>query len=185
LQQLAMESNGKRIDRTGHVVDVDTAPVVWGEPGTNGQHAFFQLLHQGTRLISTDFLVGIESHDPLPGHHRLLVANCIAQTEALMRGKTDAAPHRSFPGNRPSTTIVYRKLDPRTLGMLLALYEHRVFTMGAVWNINSFDQFGVELGKQLAAAIEKDLRSPGQASGHDASTNRLIDLVRDIVQRRD
>ena len=179
LQQLAMESNGKRIDRTGQVVDFHTAPVVWGEPGTNGQHAFFQLLHQGTRLVSTDFLVGIESHDPLPGHHRLLVANCIAQTEALMRGKADAdAPHRSFPGNRPSTTIVYRKLDPRTLGMLLALYEHRVFTMGAVWNINSFDQFGVELGKQLASTIERDLRSPGRAAGHDDSTNQLIDLAK-------
>jgi len=198
LQQLEMESNGKRVDRDGHAVDVQTAPVVWGEPGTNGQHAFFQLLHQGTRLISTDFLVGIESHDPLAGHHRLLVANCIAQTEALMRGKTEAeareelraqrlspeeidrlAPHKVFPGNRPSTTIVYRKLDPRTVGMLLALYEHRVFTMGAVWNINSFDQYGVELGKQLAATIEKDLQSPGRAVGHDASTNRLINLAKE------
>ena len=197
LQQLEMESNGKRVDRDGRAVDFPTAPVVWGEPGTNGQHAFFQLLHQGTRLISTDFLVGIESHDPLPGHHRLLVANCIAQTEALMRGKTEGqardelraqglaaaeidrlAPHKVFPGNRPSTTIVYRKLGPRTLGMLLALYEHRVFTMGAVWNINSFDQYGVELGKQLAATIEQELRAGGGAAGHDASTNQLIDLAK-------
>ena len=197
LQQLEMESNGKRVDRGGRVVDFHTAPVVWGEPGTNGQHAFFQLLHQGTRLISTDFLVGIESNDPLADHHRLLVANCIAQTEALMRGRTETeardelraqglppaeidrlAPHKVFPGNRPSTTIVYRKLDPRTLGMLLALYEHRVFTMGAVWNINSFDQYGVELGKQLATTIEKDLQSSGLTASHDQSTNQLIDLAK-------
>jgi glucose-6-phosphate isomerase len=198
LQQLEMESNGKRVNRDGQAVDFHTAPVVWGEPGTNGQHAFFQLLHQGTRLISTDFLAAIESHDPLPNHHRLLVANCLAQTEALMRGRTEAeareelraqgrsadeidrlAPHKVFPGNRPSTTIMYRKLEPRTLGMLLALYEHRVFTMGAIWNINSFDQWGVELGKQLAAAIEKDLQAPGHVTSHDPSTNRLINLAKD------
>jgi glucose-6-phosphate isomerase len=197
LQQLEMESNGKRVDRDGRIVDAQTSPVVWGEPGTNGQHAFFQLLHQGTRLISTDFLVGIESHDPLGGHHRLLVANCIAQTEALMRGKTESeareelraqglpaaevdrlAPHKVFPGNRPSTTIMYRKLGPRTLGMLLAMYEHRVFTMGAIWNINSFDQWGVELGKQLASTIAQDLASSSPASGHDSSTNHLIDLAK-------
>ena len=213
LQQLEMESNGKRVDRDGRAVAGNTAPLIWGEPGTNGQHAFFQLLHQGTQLISTDFLVGIDSHDPfhpttqsprrgdpgLPDHHRLLVANCIAQTEALMRGKTEPearaelqaqglpaadvdrlAPHKVFPGNRPSTTIMYRKLGPRTLGMLLALYEHRVFTMGAVWNINSFDQWGVELGKQLAAAVDKSLLSPTNATGHDASTNRLIDLAKGL-----
>jgi glucose-6-phosphate isomerase len=197
LQQLEMESNGKRVDRNGRVVDFHTAPVVWGEPGTNGQHAFFQLLHQGTRLISTDFLVGIETHDEIGDHHRLLLANCIAQTEALMRGKTAGevraelaaqglsgsalerlVPHKVFPGNRQSTTIVYRKLGPRSLGMLLALYEHRVFTMGAVWNINSFDQWGVELGKQLASKIADDLASPGAVSGHDASTNRLATLVK-------
>jgi glucose-6-phosphate isomerase len=197
LQQLEMESNGKRVDRNGRVVDFHTAPVVWGEPGTNGQHAFFQLLHQGTRLISTDFLAGIETHDEIGDHHRLLLANCIAQTEALMRGKTAGevraelaaqglsgsalerlVPHKVFPGNRPSTTIVYRKLGPRSLGMLLALYEHRVFTMGAVWNINSFDQWGVELGKQLASKIADDLASPGAVSGHDASTNRLATLVK-------
>ena len=197
LQQLEMESNGKRVDRRGRVVDVQTSPIVWGEPGTNGQHAFFQLLHQGTRLVSTDFLVGIESHDPLGDHHRLLVANCIAQTEALMRGKTEEeareelkaqgypaaaidelAPHKVFPGNRPSTTIVYRKLGPRSLGMLLALYEHRVFTMGAVWQINSFDQWGVELGKQLATTVAKDLAASDAASNHDASTNHLIRLAK-------
>ena len=198
LQQLEMESNGKRVDRDGRPVDWHTAPVVWGEPGTNGQHAFFQLLHQGTSLISADFLVGIHSHHELGNHHRLLVANCLAQSEALMRGKTEAevraelqaqgqtsetidrlGPHKVFPGNRPSTTIVYRKLGPRTLGMLLAMYEHRVFTMGAVWNINSFDQWGVELGKQLATTIEKELASAGRAAGHDTSTNRLIDLAKE------
>jgi glucose-6-phosphate isomerase len=197
LQQLEMESNGKRIDRDGRVVQWPTAPVVWGEPGTNGQHAFFQLLHQGTRLISTDFLVGIDTHDALKDHHRLLVANCLAQTEALMRGKTEAevrdelraqglsaaaidrlAPHKVFPGNRPSTTIVYRMLGPRSLGKLLAMYEHRVFTMGAVWNINSFDQWGVELGKQLANTIARELASESPTTGHDASTNRLIDLAK-------
>jgi glucose-6-phosphate isomerase len=197
LQQLEMESNGKRVDRDGRAVDAHTSAVVWGEPGTNGQHAFFQLLHQGTRLISTDFLVGIESHDPLGDQHRLLVANCIAQTEALMRGKTEAeareelkaqglaaadidrlAPHKVFPGNRPSTTIVYRKLGPKTLGMLLAMYEHRVFTMGAIWNINSFDQWGVELGKQLANAVAAELAAGAPVSSHDASTNQLINLVR-------
>jgi glucose-6-phosphate isomerase len=196
LQQLEMESNGKRVDRAGHVVEVQTSPIVWGEPGTNGQHAFFQLLHQGTRLVSTDFLVGIDSRHQLGDHHRLLVANCIAQTEALMRGKTaeevreelaaqgysgaaldELVPHKVFPGNRPSTTIMYRTLDPRTLGMLLALYEHRVFTMGAVWQINSFDQWGVELGKQLAATVAKDLAST-DASVHDSSTANLIRRAR-------
>ena len=197
LQQLEMESNGKRVDRAGRVVDVQTSPIVWGEPGTNGQHAFFQLLHQGTRLVSTDFLVGIESHDSLGDHHRLLVANCLAQTEALMRGRTEAeareelraqglpaaeidrlAPHKVFPGNRPSTTIVYRKLGPRSLGMLLALYEHRVFTMGAMWNINSFDQWGVELGKQLAGVIAEELAATSPSTAHDASTIQLIQTVR-------
>ncbi len=197
LQQLEMESNGKRTDRNGRPVDGQTAAVVWGEPGTNGQHAFFQLLHQGTRLISTDFLVGIDTHDELKAHHRLLVANCLAQTEALMRGKTEAevrdelraqglsaaeidrlAPHKVFPGNRPSTTIVYRKLEPRLLGMLLAMYEHRVLTMGAIWNINSFDQWGVELGKALANTVMADLGADERVSSHDASTNRLIELAK-------
>jgi glucose-6-phosphate isomerase len=197
LQQLEMESNGKRVDRNGRPVEFHTSAVVWGEPGTNGQHAFFQLLHQGTRLVSTDFLIGIDTHDERKDLHRLLVANGIAQTEALMVGKTEAeardelraqglspaaidqlAPHKIFPGNRPSTTIMYRKLEPRTLGMLLAAYEHRVFTMGAIWNVNSFDQWGVELGKQLAATVVKELSAAGAASGHDASTNRLITLAK-------
>jgi glucose-6-phosphate isomerase len=197
LQQLDMESNGKRVDRDGRPVAGHTAPVVWGEPGTNGQHAFFQLLHQGTRLVSADFLAGIHSHNELGDHHHLLLANCIAQSEALMKGKTEAevrdeltaqgytgealerlVPHKVFPGNRPSTTILYPKLGPRAIGMLLAMYEHKAFTMGAIWNINSFDQWGVELGKQLAAAVLKDLAAPGAVTGHDSSTARLITLVK-------
>jgi len=197
LQQLDMESNGKRVDRHGVAVPVATGPIVWGEPGTNGQHAFFQLLHQGTRVVPCDFLVGRESPYPLGDHHRLLLANCFAQTEALMRGKSEdevrkelaaagytgdaleqLVPHKVFPGNRPSTTIVYRTLDPRTLGMLLAMYEHKVFTMGAVWGVNSFDQWGVELGKQLAKRIDAELAGGAATGAHDASTNQLIDLVR-------
>jgi glucose-6-phosphate isomerase len=197
LQQLDMESNGKRVDRQGHPAGMGTGPIVWGEPGTNGQHAFYQLLHQGTRRVTCDFLVGLESPYPLGEHHRLLLANCFAQTEALMQGKSEAAvrdelaaqglsgaalealvPHKVFPGNRPSTTILYRTLDPRTLGMLLAMYEHKVFTMGALWGINSFDQWGVELGKQLARRIDADLTAGVATSGHDASTNQLIDLAR-------
>ena len=196
LQQLEMESNGKRVTRDGHPVTGHTSPIVWGEPGTNGQHAFFQLLHQGTRLVSTDFLAGIESHADLGDHHRLLLANCIAQTEALMKGKTGAearaeleaqglsgdaldrlVPHKVFPGNRPSTTIFYRKIGPRTIGMLLAMYEHKVFTMGALWKINSFDQWGVELGKQLATAVLRDLTASAPAAEHDSSTARLITLA--------
>jgi glucose-6-phosphate isomerase len=197
LQQLDMESNGKRVRRDGQVVGLPTGPIVWGEPGTNGQHAFYQLLHQGTRLVSADFLVGLESHHAVGDHHRLLLANCFAQTEALMRGKTEAevraelaaqgldgsaidalAPHKVFPGNRPSTTIVYRRLDPHTLGILLAMYEHKVFTMGAIWNVNSFDQWGVELGKQLARRIASELASAEPVTGHDASTSALIELAR-------
>jgi glucose-6-phosphate isomerase len=197
LQQLDMESNGKRVDVHGHPVAIGTGPVVWGEPGTNGQHAFYQLLHQGTRKVTCEFLVGLESPYPLGEHHRLLLANCFAQTEALMRGKDEAAvraelaaqglsgpalealvPHKIFPGNRPSITIVYRTLDPRTLGMLLAMYEHKVFTMGTLWGINSFDQWGVELGKQLAKTIDAELAGAGDATAHDSSTNQLINLAR-------
>ena len=197
LQQLDMESNGKRVMRDGGPVAGATGPIVWGEPGTNGQHAFYQLLHQGTRLVPCDFLVGLESHLDLGDQHRLLVANCFAQSEALMRGKTESEaraeliaqgvngdaletllPHKIFPGNRPSTTIVYQKLDPRTLGALIAMYEHKVFTMGAIWRVNSFDQWGVELGKQLASAIVKELAEPASAMSHDSSTNALIGLAR-------
>jgi glucose-6-phosphate isomerase len=197
LQQLDMESNGKRVDREGRVVDVATGPIVWGEPGTNGQHAFYQLIHQGTRLIPCDFLVAARAHHTLVGHHETLLANCFAQTEALAFGKTEAdaraelesqglsadaverlVPHKVFPGNRPSTTFVYPQLDPRTLGMLLALYEHKVFVMGAIWGINSFDQWGVELGKQLAKRIRPEIDSAATVTSHDASTNALVNHVK-------
>ena len=197
LQQLDMESNGKGVTRDGRPVAVATGPIVWGEPGTNGQHAFYQLLHQGTRIVPCDFLVGLESPYPMGDHHRLLVANCLAQSEALMRGKDEATvraelsaaglegealerlvPHKIFPGNRPSVTIVYPKLTPRTLGMLLAMYEHKVFTMGALWNVNSFDQWGVELGKQLATRIAGELAGTTAPGAHDGSTTQLIALAK-------
>lgn len=192
LQQLDMESNGKRVTRDGEVVDYATGTVVWGEPGTNGQHAFYQLLHQGTQTIPADFLAPCQSHHLIGDHHRLLLANFFAQTEALMMGKnkqevsselelqglTEAAikqllPHKIFPGNRPTTSILFKKLDPKTLGALIALYEHKVFVQSVIWNINPFDQWGVELGKQLAGKIlmEWEHHQPGS---HDASTNGLI-----------
>jgi glucose-6-phosphate isomerase len=193
LQQLDMESNGKGVTRHGDAVDVATGPIVWGEPGTNGQHAFYQLIHQGTRLVPCDFLAAaIPDHD-LPEHHELLLANFLAQPEALMLGKTldearaelhsagldDAevarlAPHKVFPGNRPTTSVVYRRLDPRTLGRLIALYEHKVFVMGAVWGINSFDQWGVELGKVLATRIRPEIDGAGDGASHDASTAGVL-----------
>ena len=191
-QQGDMESNGKGVDRQGHpIVDYTTGPVIWGEPGTNGQHAFYQLIHQGTRLIPCDFLAAIESHNPIGRHHDILIANFLAQTEALMRGKTagevraelaakgitgreDLVAHRTFAGNRPTTSILYTRLVPRTLGRLIALYEHKIFVQGAIWNINSFDQWGVELGKQLASAILAELDGDADATGHDSSTNALI-----------
>jgi len=196
LQQLDMESNGKRVDRSGAAVEYATGPVIWGAPGTNGQHAFFQHLHQGTQVTPADFIVAANGADRLPEHHDILLANCIAQSEALLRGKNadevraelkargvegDEAerlvPHRTFPGNRPSNTIVLPHLDPRSLGALIALYEHKVFAQGAIWNINSFDQWGVELGKQLANGVLEDLKAGKAGSGHDASTVRLIDYV--------
>ena len=192
-----MESNGKSVSRDGNPIDdYTTGPVLWGEPGTNGQHAFFQLLHQGTRLVPADFLVPIQSHNPIGNHHTLLLANCFAQTEALMRGKTEAAaraeltaqgltgnelerllPHKVFAGNRPSNTLLFKQLDPHTLGMLIALYEHKVFVQGIIWNINSFDQWGVELGKQLASAIADELQDDIESRSHDSSTNTLINYV--------
>jgi glucose-6-phosphate isomerase len=197
LQQLDMESNGKRVDRNGVPVDYDTGAVEWGEPGTNGQHAFYQLIHQGTRLIPCDFLVAARSHNPLGGHHLTLQANCFAQGEALAFGKTEAEaraeleaqglaadaiasvlPHKLFPGNRPSTTMVYKTLDPATLGKIIALYEHRVFVQGAIWHINSFDQWGVELGKQLARRIRPEMESAAPIATHDASTNGLVNYVK-------
>ncbi len=193
-QQGDMESNGKGVDRDGvAITDYTTGPVVWGEPGTNGQHAFFQLIHQGTRLVPADFLAPVHSQNPLGAHHDILLANCLAQTEALMKGRTEQearaeltasgadpetidrlAPHKVFPGNRPTTTILFDRLTPRTLGRLIALYEHKIFVQGVIWNINSFDQWGVELGKKLAKAIVPELTEPGEVSGHDASTNALI-----------
>ncbi|MCP4490835.1 MAG: glucose-6-phosphate isomerase [Gammaproteobacteria bacterium] len=198
LQQLDMESNGKSTRRDGESIqDYSTGSVIWGEPGTNGQHAFFQLLHQGTRLIPVDFLAAVHSHNPSGDHHRLLLANCIAQSEALMRGKTEAEarieleaqgfdeetserllPHKVFSGNRPSNTILFQQLDPRTLGALVALYEHKVFVQGAIWNINSFDQWGVELGKQLAKTIDAELRGEVLNAAHDSSTRALIEYIK-------
>jgi glucose-6-phosphate isomerase len=193
LQQLDMESNGKGVDRDGNAVDYDTGMVVWGEPGTNGQHAFYQLIHQGTRMIPADFLAPLHSQNPLGEHHAILLANCFAQTEALMIGKTAAEaraelvaqglrgdaleallPHKVFPGNKPTNTLLFDNLDPHTLGMLIALYEHKVFVQSVVWNINPFDQWGVELGKQLAGKILPELRDAALATRHDASTNGLI-----------
>ncbi|MEW6678035.1 MAG: glucose-6-phosphate isomerase [Pseudomonadota bacterium] len=197
LQQLDMESNGKGVMRDGKPVKVSSGPIVFGEPGTNGQHAFYQLIHQGTKLIPCDFLAGRESHNDISGMHAVLLSNFLAQPEALMRGKTAKEvetelaaagmpkrealaliPHKVFPGNRPSNALVYRKLTPRTLGRLIALYEHKVFVQGALWGVNSYDQWGVELGKQLAKVILPELT--GQATGtHDASTAGLIGHLRE------
>jgi glucose-6-phosphate isomerase len=194
LQQLEMESNGKGVDRDGAPVDYDTGMVVWGEAGTNGQHAFYQLIHQGTRMIPADFLAPMHSQNPVGEHHAILLANCFAQTEALMIGKTiDEAraellaqglngesleallPHKVCPGNKPTNTLLFDRLDPHTLGMLIALYEHKVFVQGIVWNINSFDQWGVELGKQLAGRILPELLDESVKSAHDQSTTSLIE----------
>ncbi len=197
LQQLEMESNGKRITRDGQIVDYATGAIVWGEPGTNGQHAFYQLLHQGTQAVSADFLAPCQSHHLIGLHHRMLLANFFAQTEALMTGKNaqevraeleiqgkdnnviaQLLPHKIFPGNRFTTSILFRKLDPRTLGALIALYEHKVFVQSVIWNINPFDQWGVELGKQLAGKILSELEQNVPVASHDASTNGLINFFK-------
>jgi glucose-6-phosphate isomerase len=186
LQQLTMESNGKHVTLEGEAVDCDTSPVYWGEPGTNGQHSFYQLIHQGTRLIPCDFIAFIHALNPVGRHHDMLIANVLAQTEALAFGKTAEqvktegtpdwlVPHRVFEGNRPSNTILADRLTPEALGRLVALYEHSVFTQGAIWNIDSFDQWGVELGKQLAQRIIPELESAADPKlAHDSSTNALI-----------
>ena len=176
LQQLEMESNGKRVDLDGQALPYATSPVVWGEPGTNGQHAFFQMLHQGTDVIPVDFIAVRDASHPLPGHHEKLLANALAQAQALMLGKTDAGGHKHFPGNRPSSFLVLDRLDAASLGALVALYEHRVFVSGAIWGINSFDQWGVELGKVLAKDIETRLQT-GDTGGLDASTAGLLTLL--------
>jgi glucose-6-phosphate isomerase len=194
LQQLTMESNGKHVTLEGNKVDCDTGPIYWGEPGTNGQHSFYQLIHQGTRLIPCDFIGFGQSLNPLGQHHDMLLANVFAQSEALAFGKTAEqvkaegtpdwlVPHRVFEGNRPSNTILAERLTPEVLGKLVALYEHAVFTQGTIWKINSFDQWGVELGKQLAQRIIPELESPGEpALAHDSSTNNLIRRYRKLKE---
>jgi glucose-6-phosphate isomerase len=197
-QQGDMESNGKGVDRHGNrITDYSTGPIIWGEPGTNGQHAFYQLIHQGTRLIPCDFIAPIETHNPIGKHHEMLLANFFAQTEALMKGKTpdearaeleaqklpaerisQLVPHKTFTGNRPTTSIVVQKMTPKTLGSLIAMYEHKIFVQGIVWDIYSFDQWGVELGKQLASKILPELEASGDVTTHDSSTNGLINLYK-------
>ena len=178
LQQLEMESNGKRVDADGLALPFDTAPVLWGEPGTNGQHAYFQMLHQGTSVVPVEFIAVRKPSHTLPGHHTKLLANALAQAQALMLGKLDAGGHKHFPGNRPSTFLLLDELSPQSLGALIALQEHRVFVSGAIWGINSFDQWGVELGKVLAADIEARLAS-GDADGLDGSSAGLLRRITD------
>jgi glucose-6-phosphate isomerase len=199
LQQLDMESNGKRVTRASKLVEYRTGPIVWGEPGTNGQHAFFQLLHQGTEIVPADFLIAARPHEDMGDHHAKLIANCLAQTEALAFGKTEAevraeleksglsgdaleqlVPHKVFPGNRPTNTLIYKTLDPETLGMLIALFEHKVFVQGAIWDINSFDQWGVELGKALATRLLPVVGEDAEASTLDASTRGLVERLREL-----
>ena len=181
LQQLEMESNGKQVTRDGKPVDMPTAPVIWGSVGTNGQHAYFQLLHQGTDLIPVDFIVALKPSHPYPGQHQVLLANAVAQAEALMCGTvsdTGLPPHRVFAGNRPSNMLLLQKLDPASLGALIALYEHKTFVQGVLWDINSFDQWGVELGKTLAHRILDELQGASPATTHDGSTEGLIARIR-------
>jgi glucose-6-phosphate isomerase len=199
LQQADMESNGKYVTRDGMRVDYRTGPILFGEPGTNGQHSFYQLIHQSTRLVPCDFIAPAQSHNPINDHHAILMSNFFAQTEALMRGKTEGevrdelarqglsgaelealAPHKVFDGNRPTNSILLRRIDPRTLGKLIALYEHKIFTQGVIWGVNSFDQWGVELGKQLAKAILPELAGDAPVHSHDASTNGLINAYKQL-----
>ncbi|MBM3520917.1 MAG: glucose-6-phosphate isomerase, partial [Alphaproteobacteria bacterium] len=203
LQQLDMESNGKGTTRAGKRPVLQTGPIVWGEPGTNGQHAFFQWIHQGSDVAPVEFLIAAEPHEgaDMAVHHSLLMANCLAQSQALMRGRSAReaeaqllaagrtreearrlAPHRTFPGNRPSLTLAYRKLDPYTLGRLIALYEHRIFVEAAIWNINAFDQWGVELGKELATNLLSTVEGGADVSELDGSTAGLARHLRGLVQ---
>ncbi len=198
-QQGNMESNGKSVDRHGKRVNYQTGPIIWGEPGTNGQHAFYQLIHQGTKLIPCDFLAPAVSHNPIGDHHQKLLANFFAQTEALMKGKTEdevldelkkagktveeivfLLPFKVFEGNKPTNSILFRKLTPETLGSLIAMYEHKIFVQGVIWNIYSFDQWGVQLGKQLANKILPELQDDKGVTSHDSSTNGLINLYKQI-----
>ncbi|KAN0047342.1 hypothetical protein ACTA71_001724 [Dictyostelium dimigraforme] len=196
-QQGDMESNGKSVQRDGQHVTHSTGPIIWGEPGTNGQHAFYQLIHQGQKIIPCDFIASVESHNPLGKHHQILLSNFFAQTEALMKGKNEQEvtnelikeglsqekikqllPHKVFQGNRPTNSIFLQKLTPHSLGALIALYEHKIFVQGIIWNINSFDQWGVELGKQLAKSILPELSDKNEVSSHDSSTNGLINFYK-------
>jgi glucose-6-phosphate isomerase len=195
LQQMDMESNGKSVDKQGNRVNCLTGPIVWGEPGTNGQHAFYQLIHQGTRMIPCDFIGFCHSHNEVGDHHDKLMANFFAQTEALAFGKTaeqcraegtpeSLVPHKTFAGNHPTNTLLADKLTPENLGALIALYEHKVFVQGVIWNIFSFDQWGVELGKVLAKKVLRELTSERRTVlQHDSSTNALIALYRDANRR--
>ena len=201
LQQADMESNGKFIDRNGNKIKYHSGPILWGESGTNGQHAFYQLIHQGTEVVPSDFIMPIHSHYSIGNngneHHKILIANCIAQTQSLMMGKTNKearkelknqnldenmikilTPHKTFEGNRPSTSILFDKLTPKSLGRLIAIYEHKIFTQGVIWNINSFDQWGVEYGKQIAKLVLPKLIEPNETSGFDSSTNNLINYTK-------
>jgi glucose-6-phosphate isomerase len=196
-QQGNMESNGKYVDRTGSPVQYATGPVIWGEPGTNGQHAFYQLLHQGTPMVPCDFIAPAQSHNPIGDHHPKLLSNFFAQTEALMNGKTGEEvkaelikaglgeeeitrlqPFKVFTGNRPTNSFLIKKITPFTLGQLIALYEHKIFVQGVIWNIFSFDQWGVELGKQLASKVLPELTTPDVIKDHDSSTNGLINAYK-------
>jgi glucose-6-phosphate isomerase len=196
-QQGDMESNGKRVTRDGQLVDYSTGPIIWGEPGTNGQHAFYQLIHQGTKLVPCDFLAPIETKNPVGRHHPMLLSNFFAQTEALMRGKNEdevraelaeaglkgaeleaLVPHKVFPGNRPTNSILFQKLTPHTLGALIAMYEHKIFVQSIIWHINAFDQWGVELGKELARKVLAELDDFDEVKSHDCSTNGLINYFK-------
>ena len=195
LQQGDMESNGKQVDRNGHKVSYSTGPVIWGEPGTNGQHAFYQLIHQGTQMIPCDFIAPAISHNPEGDHHEKLLSNFFAQTEALMNGKTEdevraelshlaeyqihaLSPFKVFEGNRPTNSMLIKKITPHVLGSLIAAYEHKIFVQGVIWNVFSFDQWGVELGKQLANRILPELSDDLLVTNHDSSTNALINTYK-------
>ena len=192
-QQGNMESNGKHVDRNGNKVTYSTGPVIWGEPGTNGQHAFYQLIHQGTPLIPCDFIAPVLTHNPMGEHHRILLSNFFAQTEALMNGKTKEElieekvpealiPFKEFEGNKPTNSFLITKITPSALGELIALYEHKIFVQGIIWNIYSFDQWGVELGKQLAKKILPELENDAEITSHDSSTNGLINAYKKLSQ---
>lgn len=182
-QQGNMESNGKYVDRNGQAIDYHTGPVIWGEPGTNGQHAFYQLIHQGTQKIPCDFIAPAISHNPIGDHHRKLLSNFFAQTEALMNGTTHENPYRVFEGNRPTNSFLLEKITPYSLGQLVALYEHKIFVQGVIWNIYSFDQWGVELGKQLASKILPELENKDAIAAHDSSTNGLINHYKKLINK--